>query len=186
LADYGSWTTEALIEATALKQEDYLPEAIAAMRTELAARGVAQDHRSEVAGVMQEVETKRLSGVRGWIIVFLIVLALNSLVALVSGLAAIQSGGFLLSWLGLAALALAVYGGFVFAVLVAKKHSAPAHAKRWIVIMTVLGVLSAFLVLLVTGEFSMLFVTSAVFALIWWRYFDVSKCVAATYGTRQK
>jgi hypothetical protein len=199
-----SWSDETLIHAIKFERNDYEPPAIALMEKELLKRNIPEE---QISSIQQDfIKTKgkedmKLSGVGGWLIVFLIVVIINSLVRLFSGytnLAFILGNPLVLRWVLIFPLSfflLAGYGVYVFVLLVMKKKSAPRHATRWITfnfLWLVVEIIGLFWAEFLRFELSLanfipfvanpLVIGSVFSTLIWLIYFSESKRVKLVYG----
>lgn len=119
-----------------------------------------------------------LAGVKGWLLFFVVVLTLNSLLMILASPSAWAPG--LSPSVRLIFLIPFVLGllGLVTSVLLAKRHRrAPRWAVAWLLLNIVLGLGSRFFV---NGSPALL--PTVLGGLLWLRYFSVSKRVKATYG----
>jgi hypothetical protein len=183
---YESWSNEDLIRAATVDRQDYLPKAMIIIEAELKRRNVSSEERNQ--GEQQilsdrNLRTQKLAGVRGWLLVFALIVIGNSIAAISGGVAAasqvlenpIASIALLPLW------AFGVYGCYLFVILLRKKNNAPKHASRWLIAGFVLTLLYAAVVYMATREFS-LTPLYGIATLVWLQYLDSSKRVAATYG----
>lgn len=183
---YGSWPNEDLIRATTVDRQDYLPEAMIVIEAELNRRNVSSDDRNHVEQQIlsgRNLRFQKLTGVRGWLLVFALITIGNSVAAILGGVAG-ASQVLENPIVGIALLPLSafgVYGCYVFVLLLRKKINAPKHASRWLIAGFVLALLYAGIVYLTTREFILTPFYGAA-TLIWLQYLDSSKRVAATYG----
>lgn len=184
-------STEDLVSATTVHREDYQPDALSAMDRELASRDVPIDGRQAVEQEIlqkEEVVDQKLRGIRGWLIVFILVVAIGSLVGLLTGIAALMlSQNVLGLLLTLPSVVIALYGFVAVVLLLRKKPSAPSHAARWMIANFVYGLIVAVIVWALTRDTSGFTVLpSPIGVLLWLTYLENSKRVAATYGKTSK
>lgn len=181
---YRAWSVEQLVRATTAERRDYEPEALELMARELSRRGVsASDRESVEKTVLQEVEDERghLTGIRGFLLLFVIMVFVSSLVYAWLGLAFLGAGGiFLLG--GVLSLVLSGYGFFVFYLLIRKLATAPQHAKRLLIIGVALHVLAVLAAWVATGQFDRGALSQVTIPLIWLGYLNWSRRVANTYA----
>jgi len=123
---------------------------------------------------------KRLAGVRGWLLVFVLILAFNTLTSIavvpffVTQILSSTPGMLLV----VATITLTVLGVATFGFLVTRARHAPRWAAAWLIFYTVFRI-----VLLATGTRSKPAVLGLLlFGSAWLVYFAVSKRVKATYG----
>ena len=119
---------------------------------------------------------QRLTGVRGWLLVFIILVIGNSLVSVAIGLAGLKEKPALILM-----LAIGVYGIYVSWLLVSRKESAPMHAARWLIAELVLTILYAVLLYMETWETTPV-PAYAIGILAWLFYIKRSNRVKLTYG----
>ncbi len=124
----------------------------------------------------RKLGTQRLIGVRGWLLVFVVLVLGNSLISIAIGLAGLKEKPALILM-----LAIGVYGCYVFGLLVSKKGSAPKHAAGWLIAELVLTILYAVLLYLETRETTPV-PAYAIGILVWLLYLKRSKRVKITYG----
>ena len=196
---YAALSTEDLIKATTFEQTGYEPEAIALMNDELKRRGESQEDinmaQETVAKQIAEI-SKKLTGIRGFLLLFIIMLYVNVLFSFGEVLIGLILFGNLSTVMLdntstiLAVLVLSVcyvcvglYGIFTLILLIRKKKSAPGHTIKWIYSNLGIGILDAVLVFLNSSELQYFKVVGPlIFCLVWVTYFSRSKRVAATYG----
>ena len=183
---YGQWSTEDLIEAVTRKSDEYIPRAIDVMRRLLDARGVPESEVLSIQtrlGSVQEDERGRLDRVRGWLLVFVLVVALSSLSQLVAaGTLAAAPWSLWPSMMLLLFGVTGIYGVYVTLLLVRKKKRAPVHARHWIVMALLANLASAVFLYIMLGEVPTNALGSALFVAVWLTYLDQSKRVANVYG----
>lgn len=185
---YQSWSDAQLVRATAVERQDYQPAALDLMMRELSRRGVSHSERQnlEEDGARQvEVERKRLTGVRGVLLLFAINVMLSSLLSVLFGLEYCldsESGLFVLC--GALDLIWAGYGFYVFYLLIRERPAAPQHAQRFLFLGFLLSVLVVLVALRVTHRLD-LSPLGNIGTLVWMVYLSSSKRVANTYGQRQ-
>ena len=180
---YRSWADEDLVRATSFDRGDYLPEALAAIEKELSSRGVSIDRAQIEHDIRKEhQETKdQLYGVRGWLLLFVIILLIYSLRGVQESLDIMgESRDLIATLLFLPRILLSVYGLFVFVLLVRKNKKAPFHAAKWLIGTACYGFLLGVLIFL---SFEEIILTPgwAMFFLVWLAYFQRSRRVALTY-----
>jgi hypothetical protein len=134
----------------------------------------------------EEDDEARLNGIRGWLLVFVVLAAASS------------AGGVALSWLlitagegwlprvqGAVTLALSAYGGYCAWLLGNARREAPAHARLWLIGLAANGLAVGVLGLALQGEPPSGFLRPVLFAMIWLPYLARSKRVAIVYGSRE-
>lgn len=178
-----SWATEDLVRAASLDRGDYLPEALAAMEKELSSRDISIDRaeiEQDIRKERQETE-ERLRGVRGWLLLFVIIVFVNSLIGVLQSLNTLGgSANSNTTLLILPLLILSLYGFFVSVLLVLKHKKAPSHAAKWLIASAGYAILFGVLIFLMAGEMTTVSFT-AMGALVWLVYLDGSRRVALTY-----
>ena len=182
-ARYEDWTDEDLVRAAGPERQDFRPEAIALIEAELTRRGIADEQwrRLERAVASEEADRRdELTGVRGWLLIFALMVLGNSLYVLLEwALAGLEDplvGLFLLPS-GL----VGVYGLYAFHHLLRRRRSAPRHAARWLIAAFLVPLAYSVVVYGLSGEL-MLEPLYRAGILIWLVYLAQSKRVAATYG----
>jgi hypothetical protein len=181
---YRAWPTERLVRSAFVDAEQYSQQGVELMIAELDARGVTREERETIAAgsVDQErQEERRLTGVGGFLLLFLVILPVNVLVTIAAGLGGLLDADTALAWgFALCQLGLACYGCVVFTLLVRLRPQAPAHARAWLGAAVLVPVGSAAARWLTTGVAptpSM----PALGAALWYAYFLWSRRVVATY-----
>ncbi len=181
-----SWTTEELVRATTHHRSDYIQEALAVLDEELRKRDVGTAAIGEMQAAIQndeDAERARLDGVRGWLLVFVVIFCFNILTlaawALLEVLIVLSSDApsplGILYLLGL--MGLIPYSVAALAALITRKRCAPRRVVVSLVWGFALSVLAAFFV---GSPGPRLF--SGIATGLWWAYFAHSRRVAATYG----
>ena len=181
---YQSWSAAQLLRATTAEKQDYKSEALDLMVRELSRRGVSQSEREGAEReVVQHVEAekKRLTGIRGFLLLFVIVVVFGSLLYALFGLLFLGAGGlFILS--GVLSLILAGYGFYVFYLLTRIRRTAPQHAERFLIFGFLLSILETLVAATVTHHFDPGALGGFMGTLLWLAYLGGSKRVANTYG----
>jgi cation transport ATPase len=188
---YQSMTTEDLVAAATVHCTDYQAEALDLIEKELKSRNVSVDQKREIQQQVEQQELLRdehLLGVRGWLIVFLIVVAINSIIGLFGGIDSLaKSQNFLGFLLVLPKSIIGCYGFFVLVLLIRRKPSAPEHASRWIIASFVYSLVVGFVVLAVSrSSEGFLFLPWAIATLPWLTYLEKSRRVAVTYQRKPR
>ncbi len=188
---YMSWSTEDLIKATTVEKADYEPDSIIFMSKELQRRGVSSDEVNvRQADVEQKIksEDQKLSGLGGFLLLFLIIFIFNLILAFVQGFSILANASTQLNVLSLSLsipqFIIGVYGVYIFFLLVRKKYNAPSHTIRWLILSAAVSFLSGILLFYISGKLEFSIISPFVFALIWLTYFTNSKRVAITYGVK--
>jgi len=175
---------EDLIRAATVERKDYQSEALELIDKELATRNVSTEQITEVrtkAHLEQEAKDRKITGIRGWLLVFVILIAICSLSGITSGLSALglmEDFPYTAAFIPL--LPLGCYGIVVFILLILKKFTAPDHARACLMIFIVYNLL-----ICVAGITNILEFRCSPFPAIWagmWvSYMKESKRVALTY-----
>lgn len=182
---YAKWATEDLVEAVTFEADGYIPGAVEVMRDVLDARNVPESQSLQIRSDIQaerEAEAVRLGRIRGWLVVFIVLVALNSLIELGSALSLAGAAASLVpSLTALLFGAAAIYGGYVTYSLLERRPRAPAHAQRWILLTVFANVFLLVVAYLMYGLPPAR--SGATAALIGLTYLQESKRVAHVYGT---
>jgi TonB family protein len=184
VGSYDRWSTEQLLDALATG-EDQDSATIRAMIRALHARGVL----GELSRAAEEA--RRLRGIRGWLLVFVVFTAVLTLNLAYSVLDPMIGGRqTLFAALG---LPLSVYGGYTFFLLAAKRPRAPAHARLWLALVAASMTLPIVVSVVDFGLMAFGGVITAddlaglglymLIALAWMAYVSRSRRVAHTYGS---
>ena len=185
---YKTWSTEELLKATTFEKENYRPEAITLMKKELEKRNISQLEREmHITDIEKktEKEIKSLSGIKGFLLLFVLILLNTSIILIFGGL----------NYLSLVSLITAIplfgagtYGIYTFFLLVRKKTNALKHTRNWIILTFMLSIIYGAINYLAFGDkeasfpmFSRAFTASIMFG-----YLSYSKRVAATYRKADK
>ncbi len=186
---YVSWSTENLIKATTIEKNDYEPASIILMTKELQRRGVSSEEVSSIQTVVEQQnkeEEQKLSGLGGFLLLFLIIFVFNLILAFVQGFSILSSASTQLNVLSLSLsipqLIIGAYGVYIFLLLVRKKTNAPTHTTRWLILSAAVNFLSGILLFFISGKLDFSIITPLGFAIIWLTYFTNSKRVSITYG----
>jgi hypothetical protein len=179
-------TTEDLVSATTVHRKDYQDDALCIMDRELTSRNVPAEQKAAIEKevVQQEqARERRYRGIRGWLVVFILMVAGGSLIDLLSGVAALREAqSFVAVLLILPGVLVALYGFMAFVLLLRKKSSAPSHAARWMIVNFFYGLIVAIIVYALTRSTAgFIILPSAAGLLLWLYYLENSKRVAATY-----
>lgn len=182
-------TTADLLSATRLSREEYTAEALSIMDREVQSRGVTRDqvqeHAESVARQEQENED-RLSGIKGWLTVFITMVGLSATVGLMTGISSLRMSRQFLEGAFLSPqLLLSAYGFYGLVLLLKRKPQAPFHAERWIFSSLLYTILLLFFGHKVISNDNDVFAITAVFPLgmaFWLHYLIKSKRVAATFN----
>jgi hypothetical protein len=161
------------------------------MSKELQRRSVS---RAEVnvrrTDVEQKIKSKdqKLSGIGGFLLLFLIIFIFNLILAFVQGFSILAYASTQLNVLSLSLsipqFIIGAYGVYIFFLLVRKKYNASSHTIRWLILSAAVNFLSGILLFYISGKLEFSIITPLVFALIWLTYFTNSKRVAITYGVK--
>jgi len=177
--------TEELVRATAFEKDKYKPEMIEFMSKELESRKLPKEEIEKVLiKVEQKIREERSLG--GWLLLFVIILTLNSIRAVLE----IFTGGHPVNIF--ISFAIGVYGFVVLWHLVKKTKIAPSLAKIWIWLVFAANIFAWFFVLMYAPTQIVWIYLGATIILnmilvLWHFYFSRSKRVAATYnGDSQK
>lgn len=170
-------TTEDLVRAITIEQNDYEPDVIKVILKELEKRNITKE---EINSIRADIERKRqtkaksIMGISGFLFLFLIMLGLYSLVTTSIGVLILIAHRETLSYLvSIPNLVVGIYGFLVLSLLVRKKRTAPINAMLWII-------LSFFVTLMYS------FIAAAIFSVVWLLYFLHSKRVALNYMPEYK
>lgn len=187
---YTSWSTEDLIRSTTFERNQYEREAITLMENELKRRGTPQeelDLAQENVKCQVEGDSAKLNGIKGLLLLFIIVLIFNLLymvgVGLVGLFTMLWNPSLALLMLSICDLSVAGYGFFTVDLLIDKSNNAPKHTMRWLYCILGVGVLDIAVMFFVFDKLELLAAARYIsFALVWMTYFTKSRRVAITYG----
>jgi hypothetical protein len=192
---YQSMSTEDLFKAVTIDRKDYQLEAIKLIEKELTIRNVPLDLAQEAQQKIEQdemIKDSQLNGVRGWLMIFVIILAANSIFLLVSGVDTLTKTknmpGFILFFSLLMPL-LGCYGLFASILLIKRNKAAPAHTRRWLITFLVYSLLYTAAIFKYSTAKYPLFVSAAsslVFSAVWLSYLKASRRVALTYQKNHK
>jgi hypothetical protein len=172
----GSMTAEDLLPATRVHRMDHQDESSHRMDRQLSSL-------KEKIIKREQAEKQQYRGIRGWLIVFILMVAGGSLISLLSGIVELREvKGFLGILLFIPQALIAIYGFDVFVLLLCEKPSAPTHAARWMIANAAYNLIMAILVYALTRSTAGFIVfPSALGLTLWLMYLAKSKRVAATY-----
>jgi hypothetical protein len=171
------WSTERLLRAAAAPPSEFSEPAREAILAELGARDVAI---SELPST-EELDRAELTGVRGWLLFFVITVAFNAAWQLLSGAAGVQlavaasAGGQYLppsAFVGFPQAGIGALGFAVFALLLKRHSMAPMLAQAWLAA----GILLSLVAFVMGGG-----AAPWIYPIIWLVYLRRSKRVAFTY-----
>lgn len=134
----------------------------------------------------KQLEGRHYRGIRGWLTVFILMVAGGSLVSLFSGIVGLREvQGFPGILLFLSRALIAIYGFDVLYLLLCCNPSAPAHATRWMMANLVLNLFIAITVYSLTKSTAgFIVLLSGLVLALWIPYMEKSKRVATTYGRK--
>jgi Protein of unknown function (DUF2569) len=186
---YISWSTEDLIRSTTFERNQYEGEAIALMENELKKRGTPQEEldlaQENVKSRIAE-DVRKLTGIKGVLLLFIILLIFNLLYIFGVGLTGLirmfENPSVVLLVLSTCYLSVGMYGVFTLILLLRKRSSAPNHTLRWIYCTLGVGVLNIAVSFVVFDKLELSAASGPiVFSLVWVTYFTKSRRVAITY-----
>ncbi len=187
---YQAWSTEDLVQAVTIDIAQYDPRAVELMKRELDGRNVSQAEREALQSSnveKREEQTKSMSGIKGLLLLFVLVVLGNSAYLVTTVLLSFVQNAHLIVFIVLAPLlAVGVYGLFACSVLIRRNPSAPRHATNWLIIMPIVNVLYTVVGYLTGGEVPRGLGHSAAFSVIWLTYLPNSKRVKATYSNPER
>jgi hypothetical protein len=182
---YQNWSDEELVRATTADKAAYESWALALITQELSRRGLSQslsDIIEKVAADQVEGEEERLTGIRGWLLWFIVSVLLNSLLHVFFGLVFLRSNTSMGLITGVLSLMLAGYGLVVFYLLIRKKSTAPRSAELFLILGFIVSLFGAMAGWMVTHRWDsggLLFAGMSV--AVWLTYLHSSRRVANTY-----
>jgi hypothetical protein len=184
---YGKWSTEDLIRASTVKRDEYMQESMLLIEAELRKRDVPLGDQEQIEQkVVSEERSREVSftGVRGWLIVFCLVVLFNSVFMVLKGIVELsQAGETITLMLVVPEPLLGVYGLFVLFLLLRRRKTALVHASRWLISCFIYSLLFVIALSLIAGKLILTGILgTTLFALVWLTYIANSKRVAYTYG----
>jgi len=184
-AKYARWETEDLVRAATTEAFEFTPEALTAMRRELARRGCAVGPEKTMAAGAPAILEQAPAGIGGALLLLIVVLGVVSIQTLLTWVGVLGALHQPVSRVIAAAWAcIGAYGLACCALLVRKDRRAPRLAALWFIAAVVLGVVTSVHNYSVTGTFTPLFLFTIFHSGIWLTYLSISKRVKATYGAR--
>jgi hypothetical protein len=175
---YEVWETDDLVHAVTVDAAGYTPEALALLRRELEKRNVAPAEQQVIAETEATRRYENLVGVKGWLLLFVVVLTFNSLfMILLTPVWPTRGITLSVRLLLLMPFLLGLLGLVTVVLLATRKRRAPEWAIAWLFLNIAVGIGSKFF-----ANGSLLLLPSIMGGLFWIRYFMVSKRVKATYG----
>ncbi|HVT16323.1 MAG TPA: DUF2569 family protein [Thermoanaerobaculia bacterium] len=181
-ARYRSWETDDLVRAATVEAESYTPEALEAIGRELGRRGHSTDPASLTVAGLRPATEEAPRGLGGLLLVLIIVLACNSVVALVYGADVFDASHSLFDRLTAAGAAcIGAYGILCCVLLLRKDRRAPSRAAGWFVSSAVLAIVVSLYKYFVAGSLDPIMFTF-INTGIWLTYLSKSKRIKATYG----
>jgi len=186
---YQSWSVPELVRATTVERQDYEPEAVDLMLREISRRGVSESEKEDAAKeVVQRLESekKRLIGIGGFLLVFIIGAICGSLLSMFLGVVLIYEATGVFAFCGALSLALGGYGCYVSYLLIAKRPTAPMHAERLLISGLLLSFFETLIVSLANHRLVGQPLSGVAGAMVWLVYLNNSRRVANTYGPRKK
>jgi len=181
---YQNWPLTQLLRATTVEKQDYEPEALALVSQELSRRCGSQSQRDTLEkGLLQQLEDerKRLTGIHGFLLLFVVGVGLGSGLYTLSGLALLGARNALFALAGVLSLALAGYGFYVFFVLIQKRSIAPEHAQRFLILGALLDILEMLAALTAENHLNLGPVGGIIGTVAWLHYLSYSRRVVYTY-----
>jgi len=183
---YRSWDTQDLVRATTVEAEEYTPEAIRLIRQELQERDLTPEVEETVESqvvVEAKKEQRSLTGIRGWLLVFVVLFGLNSGARLLAEIFALgQALPGIVKLDIIVEMFISIYALSTCWLLLSRHPKAPQHAKAAVVIFCFFAVgswLAFYWGGLPAGPFPL---SASSFACIWWSYLSYSKRVRFTYA----
>ncbi|MEP7013345.1 MAG: DUF2569 family protein [Acidobacteriota bacterium] len=186
VARYRAWETEELIRAVRFDWNGYTPEALALIEEELAARNHPVVERRDlevVAADLQGRDLQRLTGIKGWLLLLVLIILINSSFALFGAAKSLRhpppvewAFAFLTGGFGLFGLA-------TFVLLLTKHRLAPEYAKALFLLAMTISLLQAFYFKSPGWFPSFPLADTMQGGVFWIAYLSVSKRVKMTYGS---
>lgn len=182
---YNNWSTEDLVRATTIEKDDYRQYALQLMKKELIRRNISTLEIEEIQSgikVTLKEETKKIYGIKGFLLLFILIILGNSLFFIITGLSTFTNYTGLISFLiSLPIILIGIYGIFTFILLIRKKTNAPKHAEKWIILAFIFSLIISVFYYYYLRDIPFFLLGSCIFALIWLTYLQNSKRVKTTY-----
>lgn len=191
---YASWDTDDLIYAITVNRQDYMPEVLIAMESEIANRGIDSEY---ITGLQDKIKSdtadqdRHLNGIWGFLLVFIVGFGLNIIINLSTSIVGISNISYKhihISLLNVIAMITVLfvfaYSIFTFIILTIKRNHAPRHASIWLII-NWLVTISVYVIEIIrgTGDIPLYgIILLSMWTLIWLQYFSKSRRVAITYN----
>ncbi len=184
VARFRAWETEDLIRAAKIDSHGYTPEALALIAEELATRNDSVDQLHELEEVVAEShdrEVQQLTGIKGWLLVLVLVVANGSATSLVNAARSIRQVPSEMQVFAFIAGAYGVFGLVTLGLLLSKHRRAPGFARTLFLSAMAISLVEAFY--FYYREWRVHFFPLATMAsgALWFTYLSVSKRVKATF-----
>lgn len=180
---YRSWSIDQLIRAFTVHKNDYTQDALDCIKDELDRRSVSpQEALSSEVSVKQTVEEekKKWIGIKGFLLLFVLILAVQSISTIIVSIRDVLNGE---NPSKILLLPVGIYGLYVLYLLLLKRNNAPLHVQRWLGALCIACLLIIGLTILINpNRLENTFIVNPIGALIWLAYFSYSKRVKATYS----
>lgn len=189
---YKTWPTAELVQAATVERQDYDDQALNLMTRELARRGVSKAEKASIRSQFLRWTTsqkKALTGIRGSLLFFVVMLGLGSALLAFAGWTNLSSGGFDNTLRGIFNMVLACYGFLVFYLLVRKRSAAPQHARWFVIIVLLFEVLAAIQIWNDSDHLGPTLIDrtkGVLFWLFWLLWLESSPRIASTYGQSRR
>jgi hypothetical protein len=185
-ARYRAWSSEDLLRAATIEPHEYTAEALELLNSELARRDCSAPQRQELLeAVTRETDekAKTFTGVRGFLALLIVLITVNSIVALARAESlAFQDSHLPAPWFSIIPGACqGVFGLVVCALLIGRSQRAPRYAATWFLLNMTYSVTSFFYFYFYAGQADVYRLSNLIACALWLTYLSTSKRVKATY-----
>ncbi len=188
---YANWTDDELVKAATVDKSDYDPKAVEVILQILTKRGILGDQLNSIRDKLDQNEKndiRRLSGIGGFLILFLLSLAIGSIFSIISGVlnfTHMEEMPILTFADSVPSILMGFWGMYIVNLFANTKKSAPSYAIKWLTTNIFLSLFFIALSLYYGSKFPLRNIIAISISLIWIKYFSISQRVKATYGAPQ-
>lgn len=189
VARYRTWPSNELLRAVTIEPHEYTAEALELINDELVRRNCSAPQREELLETVTREsgeEVRSFTGVRGFLALMVLVIAVNSIIVLArAGSLIVQGSPLLVPRLFILVGAFqGIFGLVVCALLISRSPRAPRYAATWFLLAMTIIVAGSLYSYFYSGQAGGYPLSGLVVSALWLSYLSTSKRVKATYKSK--